>query len=97
MVDINIYNGYLYCSRGLHPTFEQYQNFAYNVYYHRYLNMMQSNLLPKQIQNQLIVHEVLPIQNEKIVCIRGMKCKNIKCKDFHHPSKDLDILNEFRK
>lgn len=30
-------------------------------------------------------------------CIRGMGCKNIKCSDFHHPSKDLDIINEIRK
>lgn len=26
-----------------------------------------------------------------------MKCTNIKCKDFHHPSKDLDILNKNKR
>jgi len=31
------------------------------------------------------------------VCIRGMGCKNIRCTDYHHPSKDLDILNASKK
>jgi len=35
-------------------------------------------------------------QTTKNNCIKGMGCKNIKCSDFHHPSKDLDIIKQIR-
>ena len=38
-------------------------------------------------------------ENDKLIfkkiltCIRGMKCTNIHCSDYHHPKIDLDIMN----
>ena len=37
-----------------------------------------------------------PIQKFSF-CIKGIGCKDIKCNDYHHPSKDLDILNASKK
>jgi hypothetical protein len=91
--DYNIYNTYIHYSGGYHPTFQQYQQFVH------YLNNQQI------IQNQMHMHLQAPqIQSSRInreerlsYCIKGMNCKDIKCNDYHHPSKDLDILNASKK
>ena len=43
------------------------------------------------------VQPPLPPERKHTVCIKGMGCKNIRCTDYHHPSKDLDILNASKK
>jgi hypothetical protein len=97
--DNNIYNAYIYHSGGFHPTFHQYQQFASTLYNN---NMYYINLQAQQLQFQQL-HQIqqLPqppqpqveIKERISVCIYGMGCKNVKCSDYHHPSKDLDIHN----
>jgi hypothetical protein len=108
--DINIYNRYLYYSGGQHPNFYQYQQFVNNLYYHNYYqnSLAQSPPLPSEpvpaLPSEPVPSPALPSepvpnssgQTTKNNCIRGMGCKNIKCSDFHHPSKDLDIINQIR-
>lgn len=85
--DINTYNSYIYYSGGYPPTFQQYQYFANNIYnYH-----MSQNYISNQIQQSQ------PPTRKFSFCIKGMECKDIKCNDYHHPSKDLDILNASKK
>jgi len=106
--DNNIYNAYIYHSGGFHPTFHQYQQFASTLYNNNmYCFNLQAQQLqfqqlpqiqqPTQFQQlpQIQQQPEVPIENkERIsVCIYGMGCKNIKCLDYHHPSKDLDIIN----
>jgi len=91
--DNNIYNAYIYHSGGFHPTFHQYQQFASTLYNN---NMYYINLQAQQLQFQQAPQIQQPSQQpiERIsVCIYGMGCKNVKCSDYHHPSKDLDIIN----
>lgn len=81
-IDPNVYNTYMYYSCGYHPTYQQYMNFLYM--YNSYYNRQ-------------YIPTFIPINNKPSFCIKGMKCINIKCKDFHHPSKDLDILNKNKR
>ena len=95
--DINIYNRYLYYSGGQHPDYYQYQQFVNNLYYQQYYQHYYQQNNP--VQNN--IEQNNPVQSNNIInkitfCIKGMSCKNINCSDFHHPSKDLDILNESR-
>ena len=102
--DNNIYNAYIYHSGGFHPTFHQYQQFASTLYNNMYYINLQAHQLPfqqlPQIQQPPQLQQPPQIQQppqqpiERIsVCIYGMGCKNVKCSDYHHPSKDLDIIN----
>jgi hypothetical protein len=106
--DTNIYNKYLYYSGGQHPNFYQYQQFVNNLYYNNYFQyqnvLLQSPPLPSEPLPSAPLPSAplpsvpsVPDQNKQNNCIKGMGCKNIKCTDYHHPSKDLDILNEIRK
>ncbi len=54
--------------------------------------MYYTNLQAQQLQPQQLQPQQLPIERIS-VCIYGMGCKNVKCSDYHHPSKDLDIHN----
>ena len=111
--DMNIYNSFIYYSGGYTPTYQQYQNFANTLYNYQqnYIanqtipqQQIQMPLPPQQIQMPLEQIqqpqqdqvEITQIQKHR-VCIKGMGCKNIKCNDFHHPSKDLDILSASKK
>jgi hypothetical protein len=49
---------------------------------------------PVNKKNQLsLVNENGKIICKKILtCIKGMKCTNINCTDYHHPKADLDIM-----
>jgi hypothetical protein len=95
--DNNIYNAYLYHSGGFHPTFHQYQQFAYSLYNNMYYTNLQAQQLQfQQLQLQQPQQPQQPpieIKERISVCIYGMGCKNVKCSDYHHPSKDLDIHN----
>ena len=93
--DSNIYNAYLYHSGGFHPSFHQYQQFAYSLYNNLYYTNLQTQQHQQLLQQH--THQIQqPSQSPKeriSVCIYGMGCKNVKCPDYHHPSKDLDIHN----
>jgi hypothetical protein len=99
--DNNIYNAYIYHSGGFHPTFHQYQHFASTLYNnHMYCINLQAQQLQfqqsqqsQQLQFQQSPEVLLEVKEKISVCIYGMRCKNIKCLDYHHPSKDLDIIN----
>ena len=104
--DINIYNSYIYHSGGFHPTFHQYQQFALynnNMYYinlqaqqsqFQNLQQIQQPSQPPQPPQPLEPSQPdIEIKERISVCIYGMGCKNVKCSDYHHPSKDLDIHN----
>ena len=103
--DNNIYNTYLYYSGGYHPTFVQYQQFANNLYQGQMQNSIfnQIQMHPQQIQMHPVQIQVpseqiqISPERKHSVCIKGMECKDIKCNDYHHPSKDLDILNASKK
>lgn len=57
----------------------------------------QTQLSSQQEQQQTEpLPQLKPIQKFSF-CIKGMGCKDIKCNDYHHPSKDLDILNASKK
>ena len=103
--DINIYNKYLYYSGGHHLDYNQYQQFVAHLNYQYYL---QQNYQAQNYQAQNYPAQNYPVQNPQVsnnlvlesnenkkkYCINGMNCKNINCIEFHHPSKDLDILNQ---
>jgi hypothetical protein len=110
--DINVYNSFIYYSGGYIPTYSQYQAFAKNLYEGQMQNYLinQTQMSPQQIQmppQQIQMppehiqmppeHIQMPQEQKLSVCIKGMMCKDIKCKEFHHPSKDLDILNASKK
>lgn len=102
--DINIYNRYLYYSGGQHPNFYQYQQFVNNLYYHNYFYYQNTLMQNPPLQSEPVSSPPIPsepvsspVQTKQSNCVRGMGCKNIKCTDFHHPSKDLDIIKEIRK
>ena len=90
----NFYNTFMYYSGGYPPSFEQYQQHLQYTYQkqlmqnYMYLQRMPSYPPPKI--NYIIKH----IHS---VCIKGMSCKNIKCTEYHHPSKDLDIIKASRQ
>ena len=94
--DINIYNKYLYYSGGIHPDFNQYNEFVKSLYYqanmyqpyYSFYNLQQpTNMVP------VLNHQpnMMPVLNHqpKNYCVDGMECKNVNCNDFHHPSKDF--------
>jgi hypothetical protein len=106
--DINVYNSFIYYSGGYPPTYHQYQAFANNLYQGQMQNYLANQthmppqhiqMLPVQIQAHSTPSEQIQISPERKLsfCIKGMECKDIKCNDYHHPSKDLDILNASKK
>jgi len=95
--DPNIFNAFVHYSGGCAPTLEQYQEFACNMYYQQVLQTQLRNFT-QPINNQIQPETITLTPSQKhSVCIKGMKCRNIKCNDYHHPSKDLDILNTSKK
>ena len=92
--------------------YQQFLNNIYYGNYFYYQNMLaQSPPLPSEpmpnvpvlctpIPKEPVLSISTPIASDKTIqnnCIKGMGCKNIKCSNFHHPSKDLDIIKEIRK
>jgi len=79
-------------------------NMDYNTYlYHYYMqpyyhqqiyNQPQQPVQPNNRKTQLsVINENGKIICKKILtCIKGMKCTNIHCTDYHHPKVDLDIM-----
>lgn len=100
--DINVYNSFIYYSGGYTPTYQQYQHFANNIYNYQMTPMVPMTPMTPMAQGPLqnyITNQTLeqPPTQKFSFCIKGMKCKDIKCNDYHHPSKDLDILNASKK
>ena len=84
-IDYNIYNMFMYYTGGRHPSYNEYKYFEYT------LNNPVQSLPPAFIPT---MPNQIPMKIS--FCINGMSCKNIKCTDYHHPSKDLDIINSSR-
>jgi hypothetical protein len=79
--DINIYNKYLYYSGGIHPDYNQYNEFVKSLYYQN--NLYQPYYFFHNPNPQILYNQ------PKNYCVNGMECKNVNCNDFHHPSKDF--------
>lgn len=87
--------------------YQQFASSIYNNMYYVNLQAQQTQLQQFQAPHQQFqaLHQQFQAQHQQFqashqsnkerisVCIQGMECKNVKCKDYHHPSKDLDILN----
>ena len=94
---INYYHGYYYnqlCSQQKYFQDIINQNiYNYEILQNK-LNMItsknDSNLKETKI---MIVNENGKLFTKKISnCIKGMKCTDINCNDYHHPKTDLDIM-----
>lgn len=46
----------------------------------------------KKTQLSVINENGKIICKKMLTCIKGMKCTNIHCTDYHHPKVDLDIM-----
>jgi len=86
-------------------TLSQLPVYDYNMYisyvqqFGHYPNINQYNWFV-HMYNMYNIYKSTHTVTEKLkmtFCIYGMACKNTKCKDFHHPSKDLQILTESRR
>ena len=83
-----IYNQYLRCSNGIHPTPEQYNIFVYN-YYYIYQRQQIPQINPDTNLNTnsdpCIVEIKDPLKDNRKNCELNMNCKDIYCLNFHHP------------
>jgi len=94
----NYYNDYMYYSGGYPPSYEQYQHYMQSIYQKQLLQNyahLQSPSTTLSPQPQPTINYI--IKQIHSVCIKGMSCKNIKCTEYHHPSKDLDIIKASRQ
>lgn len=72
----------------------------YTYLYHYYMQPYYHQQIYNQPQQQVNKKTQLSVTNENgkiickkiLTCIRGMKCTNIHCTDYHHPKVDLDIM-----
>ena len=100
IIDVNIYNLFIY-HNGRHPSYQEYKHYEY-FYYNNFRNY--NYITPSTNTNTPSTNTPVPSTNTNTPstntpaprishCLQGMSCRNVNCNDFHHPSRDLNVIN----
>ena len=86
IIDVNIYNLFIY-HNGRHPNYQEYKHYEY-FYYNNFRNY--NYIAPTTNTPTPSTNTTTPRISH---CLQGMSCRNVNCNDFHHPSRDLNVIN----